>query len=321
MNTKTRLLIINYHYVLPNGRSTFSGLQGVRVDDFAQHLINLKDKFNSPRTVMLPLTQENAESDLNFLITFDDGIQEISDHVLPLLKKNKLTAIIFCCSQPYLENRVLNVQKTHLLQGRWGWQRFQNKFEAALDTIKQPWNYEDQSCLGLSRMYRYDNPETSRFKRKLNVEIPYPVVDKVLDLLFEAEFGAQEPIAKKLYLSTDAIRRCVDSGITIGVHTHSHCMLSRLNVEEQRKELSLCISYFQDHLGIEITTISYPYGILGSWNEQTKKLVKASGLSAGLTLGRQIYNPREHMDPFEIPRYDVNDIFTPDGKVRDGTII
>jgi peptidoglycan/xylan/chitin deacetylase (PgdA/CDA1 family) len=311
---KNGILIINYHYVFPNGTGTFAGLKGVPLDLFERHLISLNKNFASFRPTSMPFDDGN-DKQLRFLITFDDGSQQIFDHVLPLLKKHHTTAIIFCCSLPYLEKRVLNVQKTHLLNGKWGWQGLKKKFEAALATIKEPWEKEDAASLGLSRMYRYDSADIGKFKRQLNVEIPYPIVEKVLDMLFEAEFGEQAPIAEKLYLSADALQRCADYGISVGVHTHSHYMLSRLSAEKQSREISMCKFFFQDRLGIETNYISYPYGISGSWNEHTKRLSKNHGLAAGLTLGRAIYDPDTCNDPFEIPRYDANDVFSHDGNL------
>lgn len=311
------VLIVNYHNLLPAGGHRFPGLRGVTIDVFERHLVSLNHQFVPLKSAaLLPLCMTERPGQQGYLITFDDGCQDIFDGALPLLRRHGAPAIIFCCSQPYLEHRVLNVQKTHLLNGRWGWDRFQKKFQAALESIKEPWEMEDSRHLCLARMYRYDSDDAAQFKRQLNVELPYRIVDKVLDLLFEAEFGPQADAVRKLYLSPDAIRRCADAGIAIGLHTHSHRMLSRLSSADQARELDLSMAYFREEFGLEITTLSYPYGIKGSWNQHTKTLAAENGITIGLTLGRQVYDPEIHQDHFEIPRYDVNDVFDQWGSLK-----
>lgn len=317
----SRILIVNYHYIVPVRGQVFPGLRGVTPEEFERQLITLNRHFSPWNPATLSQLSGDCPENLTYLVTFDDGCQDLLDWAMPLLLRHGVPAIIFCCSQPYLEHRVLNVQKTHLLQGRWGWGRFQEKFQAALATIKDSWVLEDSGHLGLSRMYRYDSDDTAKFKRQLNVELPYRVVDRVLDMLFEAEFGSQAEIAQRLYLSSDAIRRCADLGVSIGLHTHSHRMLSRLQPDAQAQELDLALSYFRDELDLEITTLSYPYGIPGSWNQHTKELAGDRGLSTGLTLGRQVYDPQIHQDEFEIPRYDVNDIFDQQGSLRSDLLL
>ena len=315
VTNKEGVLIVNYHYVTPARGQVLPGLRGVTPDDLERQLLTLKHHFEplSPCELPLPSSSSGKGDGMRYLITFDDACLDLREWALPLLLQLKIPAIIFCCSQPYVEHRVLNVQKTHLLYGCWGWKRFNEKFQAALDCVKEPWESEDSGHLGLARMYRYDSDETATFKRQLNVELPYPVVGEVLDLLFEEEFGPQEEMVKRLYLSPDEIRRCADCGVDIGLHTHSHPMLSRLSLEEQTREFDLALAFFREELDLNLTTVSYPYGIKGSWNVHTKHLAATRRLNAGFTLGRQVYDPSLHLDPYEIPRYDVNDIFGQDG--------
>jgi hypothetical protein len=93
-------------------------------------------------------------------------------------------------------------------------------------------------------------------------------------------------------------------------------MLSRLSPVDQAREFDFSLDYFREKLGLEVGTLSYPYGIQGSWNQHTKKLAEAHGITAGLTLGRQVYEPEIHQDHFEIPRYDVNDVFDQSGFLK-----
>lgn len=311
------VLVVNYHYLIPEGTPQLSGFRGVSPDIFERHLTEL-NRYSAPVPPnVFPLEASGRDcTRLGYFITFDDGCKVTADWALPLIKRSGARAIVFCCSQPYLDMRVLNVQKIHLLYGRWGWSLFKKKFQAVLASINEPWSTEDSSNLGLAKMYRYDNDETACFKRHLNVELPYSIVDKVLDILFESELGSQAEWVKKLYIAPDDICRCVDMGLTIGIHSHKHRMLSRLSPGDQVREIDLSLEYFRDQLGLDVDTISYPYGIAGSWDQCTKDIISDRNFCAAFTLGREIYDPAIHHDPYEIPRFDVNDVFTRDGALK-----
>jgi hypothetical protein len=302
-------LIVNYHYCSP-AQQALPGLKGVTPEDFTRQLARLTQVCERLGPADMPLAGAARRPRAGYLVTFDDGGRDIFVHAVPAVRKHSAPAIIFLCALPYMEERVLNVQKTHLLQGRWGWPGLRTRFMAALAADPGGQAREDVSSLGLDRMYRYDDAETAAFKRLLNVELPYPVLDRVLDRLFEAEFGPQGEVVKHLYMSLDDVKRCVDWGIAIGLHTYSHPMLSRLTRTEQAREIDVPLDYFRKELGLPVETVSYPYGIRGSWNEDTKTLAASRGLRAGFTLGRKLYEPVSDTDPFEIPRYDVNDVFT-----------
>lgn len=310
-----QVLNVNYHYCAPIEHAR-PGFKGVTPEILDRQLASLSRRCRSFRLVDLPLRQGRDTEGTGCLISFDDGMRDVVKHALSVVWRYRLPSLIFCCARPYIEGRVLNVQKSHLLHGRWGWFGFREKFMAALADDSGRDVREDATVLGLDRMYRYDDAETAAFKRLLNVELPYPVVDRVLDRLFEAEFGSQQEAVKQLYMSMDEIRRCSDAGVGIGMHTYSHCMLSRLSRDLQAEEMDASLDLFRGKMGLEINSLSYPYGIKGSWNADTKELALQRGLSTGYTLGRMVYRPEIHLDPMEIPRFDVNDVFGPDDELK-----
>ncbi len=90
----------------------------------------------------------------------------------------------------------------------------------------------------------------ARFERLLNFELPYHELDPVLRILFEQFIGKDEEIAPKLYLSASDLRRCQDAGLEIGIHGHSHRVLSRLTEDEQRVELGTCVEALRTTCGL-----------------------------------------------------------------------
>jgi peptidoglycan/xylan/chitin deacetylase (PgdA/CDA1 family) len=166
---------------------------------------------------------------------------------------------------------------------------------------------------GLLGLYPYDDEPTRRFKRLLNFDMPYAELDVVLKLLFERVIGDDAPMAERLYMSEADLRRCQDAGIEVGVHGHSHRVLSRLTEDEQRIELGTCADLLRRVCGLAEVHASYPYGIDGSWNDATKRVAASLGLASATTKVRAIVKPVDLRGRWELPRYDVRDVFDQSG--------
>ena len=214
-----------------------------------------------------------------------------------------------------MEGRVLSVHRSHLLQARLGAVRFREEFERAL-AARGPVELEPSERLGLRNMYAYDDEPTRRFKTLLNFELPYAVLDAVLRQLTEAFIGSDAEIAAQLYMTADDLRRCQDSGLQIGAHGHQHRVHSRLTDEEQREEMHRSADYFGGTFGLRGMPWSYPWGFAGSWTATTKVLLEASGFTSAVTMVRAIVKPSDLNARWELPRFDVRDVFDQKGALK-----
>jgi peptidoglycan/xylan/chitin deacetylase (PgdA/CDA1 family) len=221
-------------------------------------------------------------------------------------------ATVYCCSAPFLERTMLNVHRVHLLQAKLGLERFRQAFEELLAS-RPPVAIQPSTHPGLLGLYPYDDEATRRFKRLLNFDLPYHELDPVLRILFEQFIGQDDDIAPRLYLSASDLRQCQDAGLEIGVHGHSHRVLSRLSEDEQRVELGTCVDYLRQTFGLSEIHASYPYGIDGSWNDATKRVAASLRLASASTKVRAITKPSDLRARWELPRYDVRDVFDASG--------
>jgi peptidoglycan/xylan/chitin deacetylase (PgdA/CDA1 family) len=138
----------------------------------------------------------------------------------------------------------------------------------------------------------------------------------VLGTLFARFIGAEADVLDALYLSLDDLRRCQDGGIEIGLHTHSHRVLSRLSGTDQRADLQMAIDFFRDRLGLADLHLAYPYGIGGSWNSDSVRVARDLGFASAVTKTRTIAKPADFQQRFEIPRFDVQDVFDREGSLN-----
>jgi carbamoyltransferase len=303
-------LIVSYHYCHPTN-TWLRGTKSITPEEFDAQLRVLRQNFVC--TTMAELMNPAADlPETVAVVTFDDGFKDVIEYALPLLQRWRVPATVYCCSAPFLEGTVLNVHRVHLLQAKLGLERFRQAFEELLAS-RPPVPIEPNTHPGLLGLYPYDDEATRRFKRLLNFDLPYRELDPVLRILFERFIGRDQEIAPKLYLSSSDLQACQDAGLEIGVHGHSHRVLSRLTEEEQRIELSTCVDYLRQTCGVTEIHASYPYGIDGSWNEATKRVAASLGLASASTKVRAITKPSDLKARWELPRYDVRDVFDASG--------
>ena len=299
-------LVINYHYV-HGADAPFKGLRGVTPERFAAQMATLARELEMVDGAALQAGK--GWSDAPAVVTFDDGLKDITDHCLDVLVRHRIPAMIFLNSLPYTDAKVLGVHKVHMLQGKLGFGAFRKAFEEAVAAFGVGDQVEAISRLGLGPLYRYDTDDVRAFKTFVNYTLAYPALDRVLAALFEREFGDEAAVCRALYMSVDDTKRCLDAGLTLGVHTHSHRVLSRLDLDAQRAEIQTTADLLADLFGVHDSFIAYPNGNPGVINRDTVLACEEASLVGGFVLGRRLARQHHFREKWFIPRFDVNDVF------------
>lgn len=90
--------------------------------------------------------------------------------------------------------------------------------------------------------------------------------------------------------------------VTIGCHTVSHPGLSRLDYEEQEREITGAKTYLESLLSGDITTMSYPHGM---YDDRTIQICRKAGLTKCATTRPALWDPSG--SSWEIPRFCIKD--------------
>ncbi len=202
---------------------------------------------------------------------------------------------------------MMNVHRVHLLQARLGVRAFREAFEQAVAALQPDRTVRDD--IDVRNLYPYDDDATRRFKQLLNFELPLSTIATVLTQLCARFIGADSDVVPRLYLSADDLHRCQDAGLEIGAHGHHHLVHTRLSDDEQRREMEIPAEYLRQTFGIRDLHYSYPYGAIGTWNDTTKQLALELGYASAVTKVRTIVKPSDLRTRWEIPRFDVRDVF------------
>jgi len=294
-----RAVSVNYHFLRTAAPSQFALRAHETPERFDAQLAQISKCFPFCRAdELVDLTREAPESSV--MLTFDDGARDVATWALPLLEKHGATASIFVCAQPYLEDRLLEIQKIEFLMKKLGIDGFRDAFYAGYERLfGAEIDREPLDFAGGYSFYRYDDEAVRRFKLDLNYQIPYAQVIPFGE-------GSEAEAVQETYLSVDELKRLVDLGFELGVHTHRHRVLPRLDFNEQKQEIETGASFLTDLTGQTGFTVAYPYGF---HDENTHRAMRELGLRAGLTMERRAIGSQDLSDRWSIPRYDVNDCF------------
>jgi peptidoglycan/xylan/chitin deacetylase (PgdA/CDA1 family) len=106
-------------------------------------------------------------------------------------------------------------------------------------------------------------------------------------------------------MTWEQLREIRADGIAIGSHAHSHVVLSRLDIEQQREELRRSRDLITQRIGGSVRSIAYPTGGQTHFTADTQRIAKESGYEAGFSF-HSGYNRWPTMNAFDIKRATVN---------------
>ncbi len=277
-----RLTVLIFHRVLAEPDPLFPGEpDAVR---FETQMRWLKNWFN-----VLPLAEAVERLRTGSLparaaaITFDDGYADNCTVALPILRRAGLPATFFIA--------------TGYLDGGRMWN----------DTV-------------IDVMRRAKGPDLDLIPLKLG---RYPVgtledrrhsLGQLLGKLKYLEPGVRERLANEvavaahiqpprdLMLTAGQVRTLAESGMTIGAHTVSHPILSRVDEQQARTEMTQSKQQLEAITGSTVTLFAYPNGKPGTdYTAAHVRLAHEAGFAAAVSTGWGAAT--KECDIFQIPRF------------------
>ena len=107
--------------------------------------------------------------------------------------------------------------------------------------------------------------------------------------------GQPNWVRRQKVMSWDTLCGLVEAGMEVGAHTASHPRLTRLTLEAQRREMSVCDEAIQSRLGRPVRAFAYPYGDLSTHLEG----LVAAHYEAGFSTRLGYVTPRSRSAAFE----------------------
>jgi peptidoglycan/xylan/chitin deacetylase (PgdA/CDA1 family) len=278
-----------YHYVRDGAR-----VHARTVDEFHAQLEHIA---RNHTVVDLETVRSRAWPEDACLLTFDDGLVEHLEVVVPALARRGLTGVFCPPGASVLERRVLDVQKSQFVLAA------SDDHEALARRIFEL--APDARALEVPLAHRYDPPETVLVKRLLQDALPEEERRRVLDTLF-AELVADDEraFADGLYLDLEGVRELLAFGMEVAAHGWEHRRLALLDEEGQRDEIDGSLRLLEaTGAPTEAWAMCFAYG---SRDESSLRLLRERGCAVGLTTEPRVATSED--DLLELPRLDTNDL-------------
>lgn len=297
---------IMYHYVRPFDKE-FPNFNNLHIDDFIKQLDYFEKEYGFVSKEEFINCFTTGKPSKGVVLTFDDGLYCHFDYVFKELKKRNLWGIFYIPTQPYMEGKLLDVHRTHLLLGKHDSKKIFSYLEKIIDN-----SFFDMSKIQEFKKFTYETQENDQYtllvKRILNYFISYKYREEILNKLMNHFIPNENEILKSFYLTPSQIKQIHDAGMIIGSHTVNHPVMSRLDDMEQNFQILESFNFLE---GIVKTfhqkTFCYPYGGFHSFTKETENiLIKNKCLYSFNVEQRDIESHDLTNRQQALPRYDCN---------------
>lgn len=247
-------------------------------------VVRLSDLF--PGGGKRPSLPDNAA-----VITFDDGLENNYSAVWPVLTDLGLVATCFVLTGLSTDGHLIWADQLRL------W------------LLAQPGDTIDLGDSGLG-VYRLP---ADRVKR---IQLADQIVERAKQLSGEKRKALMELIGRPgdgeptedvacyRLMSIDQISELANSEqFEIGLHSHSHPIMSSLSRAEQEQEIDQSIESLRSHSIPFVPLFAYPNGRAEDFNEDSIDILKSRGIRAGLTTVEGLYRPGS--DPYRVQRIGI----------------
>lgn len=201
------------------------------------------------------------------VITFDDGYKDNYLNAYPLLKRYNVPATIFLTTGHIDTGNLFWWDKVGYVIQNTALERFQL---GELGTY--PLRSTDDRLRAISSVRKRLKKLPEREKNLL--------IKKLVSML-----GIDIPpnLGKELILTWNEVREMSDNGIAFGAHTVTHVILTKLPVEQAKKEIIESKRHIEERLNRAVTTFAYPNGEPTDFNSDIKAILKESGFACAVT--------------------------------------
>lgn len=265
--------ILTFHRVNDEADPFFPSLSpgvfAARVRHLAEHylVLPLEDLVERQRRGKVPARA--------VALTFDDGYHDTLTHAAPILARHGLPATVFLATgyisaseMPWYD-RLAHAIKTSPKDG------------ADLGT-------GPRLALG-GRALRLQALEVAlRYMKGLADAERRRAVDRLVDQLDPPAGDAQ----KRLMLTWDEAQALLGLGFSVGAHTVTHPILSRLDSDQTWAEIDGSRAAIERNLGIRVRSFAYPNGAEGDYDRRALEALERAGFTCAVTTRRGLNTPR-----------------------------
>lgn len=279
-----KLTILTYHRVLANRDALLPDDQ-IDVRCFATHMQALAEHFNVlPLPEAVEMLYANRLPPRAACITFDDGYADNHTEALPILKQHGFSATFFVCSQYLGQGLMFN--------------------DLVNESIRQStFNSADLGAMGLGTVSLADDHAKRVASSALIKHIKYLSAEE-RDLACDQLRALLAPgkALPQLMMSPEQLNGLSRIGMTIGGHTHTHPILTRVSLDSARADTQRNMDAIKSMTGKSPTVFAYPNGIPGvDYDTSHVTMLAQLGFRAAVSSASGVAHAGS--DPLQLPRF------------------
>lgn len=300
---RRRVAILMYHGFTEETAHDRENRDGnhLHVDMFARQVGYLAQRHNivSLHEFIDAIQSGISLPDHTVVLTMDDGYRSNYELALPILERHRAKATIFLTTGFVESGMPLWPDRVEWIVAR-----------------AEPGEYGVTLNGELTRLKFRDERERARtFDELIRAfkAMPQAYRDDAIRVLADellpgsATFEDSPDIYRPL--EWDDVRAMVQSGlISIGNHTHTHVILSRVDVDRQQDEIQTAHEAIEAKTGIGCDLFCYPNGLDGDFGPEAQQLLRRQGYRCALTAIPGFNGPESSL--FELRRFPVLDSAT-----------
>jgi peptidoglycan/xylan/chitin deacetylase (PgdA/CDA1 family) len=295
---RDRLTVLAYHRVVDHALPGFVGFRGnvsATPDEFAQQMEMIADR-------MTPVTLEQVVASLDgrplperpVLVTFDDGYRDNLEVALPVMESHGILPTVFVATdhigtaEPFWWDLV-------------GWWFANSDVASANLPVVGERTWSDHIPLAREWIQRAKH-------------LADPVRQEAVDALGEVlGVGAVGDAFEGLLVDWEGVRSMVARGVSIGAHTCSHPILTRVTPERAVVEVSSSVDRVRAETGLAVLGFAYPNGQPGDFDDLARRAVADNDVPTAFSLVPGPARPSEvRSDPFAVRRVYIHHGDAPD---------
>ncbi|MBF0153479.1 MAG: polysaccharide deacetylase family protein [Magnetococcales bacterium] len=308
------LTIVMYHYVRDMPSTPWPAIKGLLTSHFEGQLDYIRRHYSvCTLEQLLAATRDEGDPlpENACLLTFDDGLRDHYETVLPRLLDRKMTGCFFPIADPVENREVVIVHKVHhILAAGVEMERLFHELLELIDAWREAYELpptDDLLASCIPGAVRYDDARTIQFKRLLQQALPRQAAWAIAGELFQRHVTADEAgFAEEFYLNVEQLREMVAVGMGIGGHGVRHDWMEHLSRQSQREKMLRSRAFLSRILGEPPTEwiMNYPYGSHDTRTVGVAQEIPGCRLAVTTRPGLVADFSR----PYQLPRLDTNDL-------------
>lgn len=258
--------------------------QGSISSNQLEKIINFigKKNINNPEEWIYK-TEKKLLNKNDLCFTFDDGLKSQIKVALPILEKYKIKAFFFIPTF-FFENKI-DFKELISFCAFSKFKNFDNFIGKFLNYLK----FDNNFFFKKKDFLRFYNKNKVIFKFYSKNDLEYRYVRdiyfseknfiKKIKAFFKLENISIKKMSNSIWLNKSDIKKLVEKGHTLGLHSHHHpSILRRLKYESQKKEYTKNLFYLKKISNQKITSMSHP---LNSYDKKTLSILKKLDIKCG----------------------------------------